>query len=315
MVPHAAPSPAFDYDLDTERAALRAWRDTKPGRQIPARTNDRLVVATWNLTNLGLQNRRPDDYRLMAEILSWFDLAAVQEIGDDLRGLRAILEALPGYRALVSDPGGNHERLGFLYDPAKVELLELVGEVAVPPADHRHIRLRNVSGAFTGFDRNPYLAAFLSGGFSFVAVSVHLYFGGTSWRHVDRRSLEAYAVARWADLRHGSDFAYDHNIIVLGDFNLPKRDPGDGVFRALTRRGLSLPEHGTQLGSNLASDCDYDQIAFFPGPAAQRLEGSGVFDFDGAVFRDAWQNRRPDFQSIVKFYLADHRPLWSAFRV
>ena len=37
-----------------------------------------------------------------------------------------------------------------------------------------------------------------------------------------RRALEAYAVARWADLRRKDKDAYVSNIIALGDFNLPK---------------------------------------------------------------------------------------------
>ena len=61
------PSFTFDYDADAERAALRNWRDTKPGRAIPAKTADRLLLATWNIANLGAQDRGPKDYALLAE--------------------------------------------------------------------------------------------------------------------------------------------------------------------------------------------------------------------------------------------------------
>ncbi|HEV2070903.1 MAG TPA: hypothetical protein VGR26_14015, partial [Acidimicrobiales bacterium] len=55
------------------------------------------------------------------------------------------------------------------------------------------------------------------------------------------RRLETYAVARWADLRRRSRHAVTTDVVALGDFNLPKAEPGDPVFEALTSRGLHLP--------------------------------------------------------------------------
>src|SRR3954451_19847875 len=60
------PKPRFDYeyDLDREIAAVRAYRRQKPGRQIPAKGKDRLLLATWNIANLGVQDRLPTPLRL-----------------------------------------------------------------------------------------------------------------------------------------------------------------------------------------------------------------------------------------------------------
>jgi hypothetical protein len=49
---------------------------------------------------------------------------------------------------------------------------------------------------------------------------------------MDRRCLEAYAVARWADLRRENPNAYAPNILALGDFNLPLREESDRVYQA-----------------------------------------------------------------------------------
>ncbi|MDH3262092.1 MAG: hypothetical protein OEM81_13985 [Acidimicrobiia bacterium] len=49
----------------------------------------------------------------------------------------------------------------FVYDSDKLTLLEKVGEVAVPPSSHRYIKIPGSTHKFTGFDRNPYLAASL----------------------------------------------------------------------------------------------------------------------------------------------------------
>jgi len=316
MVPHKKPNPPHVYDLENELIALRNYRDSKQDRSIPAKSAQNLIVATWNLTNMGLQERTDNDYQLMAEIISWFDLIAIQEIAIDLSGFQRLMSFLPGYSTVVSDPGGNKERLGFIYNKNKVNLLEMIGEVAVPPADHRYIRMKTVSGIFTGFDRNPYIASFRVGELDFVMVSVHLYFGGNSWYNKDRRTLETYAVARWGDLRRKSDSSYSKNIIILGDFNLEKKDTNDSVYKALKSKGLLLPVHTSKVGSNLGGDREYDQVAFFPGEMKSKFtKRSGVFDFDGGIFADAWANRNEEFRDIIKFHIADHRPLWAEFNI
>jgi endonuclease/exonuclease/phosphatase family metal-dependent hydrolase len=318
MPPFPKPAFSYEYRLSSQIDALRRYRDTKPGRAIPAKAADRLLVATWNVANLGVQERREKDYLLIAEIVSWFDLVAMQEVNNDLSGLRAIHRHLPrSFRLLFSDAAGNEERMAFIYDSDKVTLLEEVGEVAIPPSDINDIRLPGITQRFEGFDRNPYLAGFSSDSFVYVLVNVHLYFGSESAISMNRRRLETYAVARWADLRRQSPYAYSRDIIVLGDFNLPKAEPGDPIFEALTRRGLHLPEHSTQIGSTIETDSHYDQVAFFPGETQQEFTGNlGVFDFDGALFRTLWEARTPrEFFAYVRYYVSDHRPLWAEFRL
>jgi hypothetical protein len=58
-------------------------------------------------------------------------------------------------------------------------------------------------------------------------------------------------------------------------------------------------------------------VAFFPGETQQEFTGnSGVFDFDGALFRTLWEERTPDeFFAYVRYYVSDHRPLWAEFRL
>ena len=317
------PKPKFDlaYSVPEEIEALRNYRDTKEGRQIPAKSPNRLLLATWNIANLGLQKRRNKDHQLLAEIISWFDIVALQEVHDNLEGLRGIQGNLPpSWRALFSDRAGNQERMAYLYDANKIVLQEKVGEIAIPVAEQKHIKLKGITRKFQGFDRNPYLAAFQADTFRFLLVNVHLYFGkATNKADLERRSLEAYAASRWADLRRKDKDAYVKDIIVLGDFNLPKIEPGDPIYTALRQRGLRLPDHSTRIGSNLTSDMHYDQIMFFPGQTQQDFTGNiGVFDFDGAVFSDLHNDpaRTPSqFRSFVRYYLSDHRPLWIEFQI
>jgi hypothetical protein len=315
MVPHVQENPSFTYDLNTERQALLA---TKTQRGLPQKAADKLLTATWNLTNFGLQNRTDDDFSLMAEVIGWFDLIAIQEIADSLNHLRLLMSQLPAsYRVILSDIGGNDERAGFLYDSNKVARLELSAEVAIPPSDQRYIRMRGVSGAFKGFDRNPYAVAFRAGTLEFTAVSVHLFFGSHAYYDEDRRALEAYALSRWADQRYKAAGAYSRNILVLGDLNLPIRDNTSNVYKALKAKRLILPQHSTSMGSNLKGDRYYDQVAFHAGGMQKAFTGkSGVFDFDRTpFFASAWNVGSDYFNAAVKYHIADHRPLWSEFDI
>ena len=94
---------------------------------------------------------------------------------------------------------------------------------------------------------------------------------------------------------------------------MPKREPADPIFRALTRLGLELPEHSTQIASSISTDANYDQIAFLPGTTKRCFTGhKGVFDYDTVIFPDLWQNgtNKERFRSYLRYYISDHRPMW-----
>jgi len=327
------PRTSYDYDLEAELKALRDYpkQAGKKDRVIPPRSRNRLLLATWNIANLGVQQRREKDYRLIAEIISWFDVVAVQETNDNLSGLRGIMAQLPSrYRTIFSAPGGNRERYAVIFDGKKITPLEEVGHITVPQKDLDLIKLPGVKQKFEGFDRNPYLVSLRAGKLEFVVADVHLYFGKEDKVSIERRCLEAFAIARWADTRRRDKYAYTPNVLALGDFNLPVRDESDPIYRALTSKGLHLPDHSTKIGgtdpadtapikgSNLNNDAQYDQMAVFPGQMEDAIEQSGVFDFDGALFRGLWEKTEKDpsrFRAYVKYYMSDHRPLWTALKI
>ena len=310
----AFPKPKFTHPF-TVNDEIQSLQNHKAHRGIPEKVNDKLLLGTWNIANLGLQERWDSHYELLAEIVGWFDIMAVQEVYDDLVGIRAIEGLLPSYYSLIfSDKAGNNERFAFLYDSRKIKMLEMVGEVSVPPKDYRYIKLDGVDTPFNGFDRNPYLCSFEFNNFNFLLINVHNFFGSESKEHVDRRSLEAYALGRYADLRRKSKNSYTKNIIAMGDFNLPKKEAGDPIYDALTKRGLKLPEHSTKIYSNILNDKQYDQIAFAPG-IKSLIEANGVFDFDHVIFPELWEESPANFRKYLRYYISDHRPLWMQLEV
>src|SRR6266498_3463840 len=95
MPPFPKPRFDFEYDPAEEIRALRRYFAADPERTVPKKQKSRVLIATWNVANLGVQHRRDQDYRILAEIISWFDVVAVQEVHGNLEGLQGIRSHLP----------------------------------------------------------------------------------------------------------------------------------------------------------------------------------------------------------------------------
>ena len=233
MPPFPKPRFVYTYQPGAQVKAVQSYLDADPNRKIPPKSASTLLLATWNIANLGVQQRRDIDHRFIAGVLSWFDLIAVQEVHGNLADLQGIAAHLPAsYRLLFSDTGGNDERLTFIYDSSKLDHLDEIGEVAPSPSDYESIKLTGVTTTFDGFDRTPYLATFNAGTFLFSLVNVHLFYGSTSAADIERRALEAYAVAWWTSRRSRNKYSFTKDILPLGDFNLPKLESDDPIYRA-----------------------------------------------------------------------------------
>jgi len=310
----AFPKPKFVIPIDID-AEIERLKVHKKKRLIPPKDSEHVLIASWNIANLGLQKRWQQHARLIAEIIEWFDVMAVQEVNYNLEGLRPIESELPShYNLIFSDKAGNNERFAYIYDSRKIKQLELIGEVAVPPKDHRYIKLSGISKKFTGFDRNPYLVSFQWKNTIIILINVHSFFGSKSKSDMNRRALETYAISRYAHLSGKSKHSFSSNIIALGDFNLPMVVKGDPIYDALRKRGLELPKHSSKVYSNISDDKMYDQIAFLPS-IKKSIISNGVFDFDGALFPDLWTESKSKFKSYLKYYISDHRPIWMQLKL
>ena len=320
-LPFSEPEPPLGY---RSRAQIRAIEAHFAKRQVPESQPNRLLLASWNIANLGAQKRPRRAHTVIAHILDRFDLIAVQEVNDNYRDFVDIVERLGGeFDFVLSDTAGNDERLAFVYRKNKVELRNLFGEVALRPREYprRNVRvhyrqnrrdrvstLRNFR--FVPFDRNPFIGSFQSGAVDFVLANVHLYFG--SFQHsarteklrkkYARRVLEIHALAKWARTRSEGGNALDRDIVLLGDMNIPNMDKNEATITALQEFGWrsvdivdedhigTRPQDLSHIGgTNLGNDKTYDQIAFAPESLGGRVTGHGVFDFDNAVFSSKWR--------------------------
>jgi hypothetical protein len=99
-------------------------------------------------------------------------------------------------------------------------------------------------------------------------------------RAIPAKSAKTLLIATWNTANLGTQ-----------DFNMPKAKAGDPIFTALTSKGLVIPPHASQVGSPsaIASDSEYDQVAFFPGATSQDFTGQkGVLDYDKVIFPALW---------------------------
>ena len=112
-------------------------------KNIPARRYEtNLLLATWSLRQFGRSINIPADQKeslfYMAQVISSFDLVALQEVDRNLNRLRSLLDILgPDWNVLVSEtaPGdwGNNERFAILYYTPRVEFRNFSGQVILPP--------------------------------------------------------------------------------------------------------------------------------------------------------------------------------------
>jgi endonuclease/exonuclease/phosphatase family metal-dependent hydrolase len=338
-VPFPRPSVAYRWTPAEEAAALDRHFDL---RSVPSPEPGRLLVATWNISNLGLQRRSAEALQLIARILRRFDLIAVQELGARFGDLEQILAAtkLP-FRYVMNDVGADGERLAFVYRADRVELASFVGEVALAPVSYprRTVEVKySVRGElrsqrfpdvqFEPFARAPYFASFRAGALRFTLVTAHLFHG--KWNDGSeekeragycRRVLEMYALNRWADGVRAHGRRYDRDVMLAGDFNVPRMAKDDAMYRTLCTFGMQPLKYVTRTGgSNLGNDRTYDQMVFAPGGMRRRVRSFGVFDFDNAVFRGLWTRLEGKkwprgqvverFNSFVRWHVSDHRPVW-----
>lgn len=265
---------------------LRAQLDA----EMAGRTLDKtLRLATWNIREFDSPAYGPrvsDAYYFIAEIMSRFDLVAVQEVRRDLGALRTLMKHLGWqWRYLVTDTTegdpGNDERLAFLYDTRKVRFTGLAGELVMPD-------LREPDGTVVKVDqlvRTPFTAGFQASWVELQLATVHILYGDSA-PNDPARIAEIGALARFLADRSRDPDSASPNLVLLGDFNIFDRT--DATMTALTDAGWTVPApiRGLPAGSNVARDKFYDQIAVLP--VANRFQPAGpagVFDFYKSVFR------------------------------
>ena len=317
-------APGVPAPIKSELLELRQRLD---GSIPPKRDGVRnLLIATWNLKafsslteawTAGANQSPKRDWRglwAITEIVSRFDVVALQEVKGNLKALRTMLKTLgPDWQFLMTDvtrgTAGNLERLAFLFDARRVKLSGLACELVVPEERLQEIE----SGALTRqFARTPYAVGFRSGDVTFVLVTLHVLYG----ERAEERAPELQAIAQWMADWAKEATEWEQNLLLLGDFNIDRR--GSPLWEALMLTGLTVPEILDEVPRSIFSeeadrlDKYYDQIAWFLKGKKQQLNltctAGGSVDFVPHLYRDINLSRHN-----MQHRVSDHYPLWVEF--
>lgn len=297
-------------------------------RTIPSKELDRnILIATWNIREFGNVTKKwraaagespaRDLYalRCIAEIISRFDVVAIQEVQDNIRGLRHLLKKLgPEWNLALTDTTrgrrGDRERIAFVFDTRKVKMSGLACELVVPDEWLSEV---SEDALRRQFARTPYAVSFRSGDKTFILVTLHVLWGGRA----SDRVPELTAIARWLSEWASNMNAWHHNLIALGDFNIDRH--GSSLYRAFTSTGLTVPTDLHRVPRTIFADVDeplkkhYDQIAWFTAqgnvPALSLTYlGGGHYDFTDIALRC-----RNLSKNQLSYRISDHYPLWAEF--
>ncbi len=305
----------LDYPPETAADVVRVRRRIEEAGLPPKVMDHNLLIGTWNIRMFGKVypsfEENPDSPKrnlralaIIAEIISRLDVVAIQEVRRDISGLRLLLDMLgPQWGVIISDVNegreGNAERLTFLYDRRRVTPSGLAGELVLPPDWGNQ--------AIQQFARTPYAVSFRAGEEAFILVTVHIKYGSGD---PNERIPELEAFAEWIANWGQQETRYHQDIIVLGDFNIDRRD--DPRFEAFASRGLNVPPALRDVSTNLATGKKakyYDQIGWFMGQLNMEFTGrAGTVNFAKAVFKELTLSQ-------MSYRVSDHLPLWAEFSI
>ncbi len=281
-------------------------------------------LATWNIRDFGGHRlnpspRLPESLLYIAEVISAFDLVAVQEVNEDMTEFQKVMRLLgPYWDYIVTDQSGNMERLAFVYDTRKILFRHVAGEIVLPAKSGKQP---------IQFNRTPFLVAFQAGWFKFNICTVHIYYGSAT--DLARRKQEIHDIATFFSGRQKKD---GETYILLGDFNI--LNPEDDTMNTLLGGGFEVPAE-LRKPTALATTNYYDQIAIRSESKIVEVEKAGCFHWDNCVFRDDpadLSNYQPLMPTVTKtgkpaktdagayrkwrtWQMSDHLPLWTEIKM
>jgi endonuclease/exonuclease/phosphatase family metal-dependent hydrolase len=307
--------------LDERFLALRADLDAK----VPAKQLDRnLLVGTWNLRAFGgltdkWRSEEGDepvrdlfDVRCIAEVLSRFDVIAIQEVRGNLTALQTLLQALgPNWATTMTDvtrgKAGNNERMAFAFDLRRVRASGLAGELVVAIETGTSL---SPTGLGKQFARTPYAVSYAADRVQLTLVTLHVLYGEEAARADELREIAGW-LSGWAK----QEREWHQNLIALGDFNIDRR--GDPLFDAFTSTGIQPAPQLNDVPRTIFGDPGdnkfYDQIAWFVDKArgpVLTLDGvsAGSYDFVPLLQGELTKTE-------LSWKISDHYPLWVEFSV
>ncbi|MCC9042383.1 endonuclease/exonuclease/phosphatase family protein [Myroides sp. M-43] len=240
-------------------------------------------IMTWNLLNIG-KSKTEEHIEYIAKIIKQTDIIAIQEVVTNPSGAQTIaklneeLNRSSGAKwdYSVSDPTISSpyrsERYAYIWRTNKVKLK---GKPFLEPTYQEEI------------EREPYIATFIYKGKEITISSIHT----LPTKHQPETEIKY--------LKFFPEIYPEHNLIFLGDFNLPERHT---VFNPLKKQGYvaSFTDQKSSLRQKcIKGDClasEYDNI-FYHSEKNELVKATPILFFE-------------DFEDItIARKVSDHIPL------
>jgi endonuclease/exonuclease/phosphatase family metal-dependent hydrolase len=224
---------------------------------IPNKKADRnLLIASWNIKEFGHTSQRlPESYFYIAEILSCFDLVAVQEIKSTMKDLHIIMRILGSHwdyivNDITDGTDGNSERSAYLFNSKRVRLSGLAGEITFWPDITQGYRVKQLK-------RAPYLTGFKAGWKSFAIINLHLH-PGNNEDDKDPETRRQEMQILLAALAEKDEQLWSRNLILAGDFNLYETDTE--TVQIINDAGFSEIDSLVGKDTNVSATEAYDRL-------------------------------------------------------
>ncbi len=273
-------------------------------KEVPKKIlNENIIIATWNIRDFdsnkfGNGPRMKESFFYIAEIISAFDVVAIQEVNEDLYAFNKLMYVLgEDWDYIMTDvtegSSGNGERMAYVFNTNRVRFEKIAGEIVLPG--------KSLVEGEKQFARTPYMVAFKSGWFNFKLCTVHIYFGAASGAKLKRRIEEIELIAKALSKKAKKS---DENLIVLGDFNIDS--PEHKTMEALEKNGFKIPDSIKKKprATNMFQTKHYDQIAYNDRSKsiefADNENSAGVYNFFNKVF--ATRQFKDYQQTIIDLY-------------
>lgn len=255
--------------------------------------SESLILGSFNSLHLGWKDKK---YNEMAQILSLFDIVALQEVMKK-EGLVELITQLENitkekwsYHISPYSVGNGekyNEYYAFIYKKEKVKFIKSLG--FYPDNENQFIR-------------EPYGAFFKANKFDFILVNNHFIFGDKKADRQNEAKLlyKVYGYFQEVDQK-------ENDVFLLGDFNLPAYDSsfselfkhGDKIFYAID------PKFKTTIGkSSLASS--YDNIFYSYNYTKEYTGRNGIYDFT-EDYKEKYGDKR---YQILRKEISDHLPIY-----
>ena len=331
VFPEVAENPAWKARAIDGLLRLKTALDGQVSRR---QTEANLLVASWNIKEFGHTTQRlPEAYFYIAEILSRFDLVAVQEVKSTLKDLDIVMRILGSkWDYIVNDitegVQGNSERSAYLYNTDRVKLSGLAGEIVLWPELTGDSPVQQLK-------RTPYATGFKAGWKSFAMLNLHLH-PGDEIEDLAFRKEEVRLLL--AALEEKIDQPWTRNIVLCGDFNLHSGDD-DSTVEAINDMGYCEVDGLVGKQTNDANTQVYDRLFYRKNPYFKLIEDShgksvgGVFNPFEFVYRfedhlqykqdmiavyGGSRNLESDAEALRDYFLhywrrnqiSDHLPIW-----